>query len=345
MAQPFISVIINNYNYAQFVATAIESALAQTYPHREIIVVDDGSTDESREVIQRYADRVQVVFKENGGQASAFHAGVAASRGEVICFLDSDDYWAPHLLERVAARWDDSLAMVEWRMECVDSDGKPLGRSFPIHTPYEGDLRPILTRRIYYLSTPTSGNAFARRAVEAVFPLDESFWRISADVPLLMGAPFYGKFAFIDETLSFYRVHGGNLYYGIPPRWERLQREVRHLLAREQIIRTHAERQGLRVHPRLIYSLPTLNLGRLMLLLGRRGVPETRHDTLAQLIYYGIRAVWEYDAPWNFRQRLSWMPPFLLAMVNRRKALYKAARLMFWSAREEDIARFVQEAG
>jgi glycosyltransferase involved in cell wall biosynthesis len=233
MAQPFISVIINNYNYAQFVGTAIESALAQTYPHREIIVVDDGSTDESREVIQRYADRVQVVFKENGGQASAFHAGVAAARGEVICFLDSDDYWAPQLLERVAARWDDSLAMVEWRMECVDPDGKPLGRSFPIHTPYEGDLRPILTRRIYYPSTPTSGNAFARRAVEAVFPLDESFWRISADAPLLMGAPFYGKFAFIDETLSFYRVHGGNLYYGIPPRWERLQREVRHLLARE----------------------------------------------------------------------------------------------------------------
>jgi hypothetical protein len=120
---------------------------------------------------------------------------------------------------------------------------------------------------------------------------------------------------------------------------------VRHLLAREPVIRTHAERQGLRVHPRLVYSLPTLNLGRLMLLLGRRGIPETRHDTLAKLIYYGIRAVWEYDAPWNFRQRLSWMPPFLLAMVNRRKALYKAARLMFWSAREEDIARFVQEAG
>jgi glycosyltransferase involved in cell wall biosynthesis len=321
MAQPFISVIINNYNYAQFVGTAIESALAQTYPHREIIVVDDGSTDDSRAIIQQYADRVQVVFKENGGQASAFHAGVAASRGEVICFLDSDDYWAPQLLERVAARWDDSLAMVEWRMECVDPDGKPLGRSFPIHTPYEGDLRPILTRRIYYPSTPTSGNAFARRAVEAVFPLDEAFWRISADAPLLIGAPFYGKFAFINETLSFYRVHGGNLHYGIPPRWERLQREVRHLLAREPVIRTHAERQGLRVHPRLVYSLPTLNLGRLILLLGRRGIPETQGDTL------------------------SWMPPYLLAPVNPRKALYKAARLMFWSAREEDIARFVQEAG
>lgn len=345
MAQPFVSVIINNYNYAPFVATAIESALAQTYPHREIIVVDDGSTDESRSIIQRYADRVQVIFKENGGQASAFHAGFAASRGEVICFLDSDDYWAPQVLERVAARWDDSLAMVEWRMECVDPDGKPLGRSFPIMRPQEGDLRPRLLRRIYYPWTPTSGNAFARRAVEAAFPLDETLWRISADLPLLLTAPFYGKFVFIDETLAFYRVHGANLYHGIQPRWDRLEREVRHGLAREPIIRTHAERQGLRVHPRLVYSLPTLNIGRLMLLLGRRGIPETRHDTLAKLIYHGIRSVWEYDVPWNFRERLSWMLPYLLAPVNPRKALYKAARLMFWSAREEDIARFLQEAG
>jgi glycosyltransferase involved in cell wall biosynthesis len=345
MAQPFISVIINNYNYAQFVGTAIESALAQTYPHREIIVVDDGSTDESRAVIQRYADCVQAIFKENGGQASAFHAGVAASRGEVIGFLDSDDYWAPQLLERVAARWDESLALVEWRMECVDAEGKPIGRSFPITRPQEGDLRPRLLRRVYYPWTPTSGNAFARRAVEAAFPLDETRWRISADLPLLLAAPFYGKFAFIDETLAYYRVHGANLYHGIAPRWDRLEREVRHGLAREQIIRAHAERQGLRVHPRLVYSLPTLNLARLMLLLGRRGIPETRHDTRLKLAYYGARSVWEYDAPWDLRQRLSWMPPFALALVNPRKALYKAARIMFWSASEEQIAQFLHEAG
>lgn len=345
MAQPFISIIINNYNYARFVAEAIESALAQTYPHKEIIVVDDGSTDESRTVIQQYADRVQVIFKENGGQASAFHAGFAAARGEIICFLDSDDYWAPQLLERVAARWDDSLALMEWRMECVDPEGKPLGRTFPIHTPYLGDLRPILLRRIYYPSTPTSGNAFSRRAVEAVFPLDESFWRISADAPLLMGAPFYGQFGFIDETLTYYRVHTGNLHYGMRPRWERLQREVRHLMAREQVIREHAQRQGLKVHPRLGYSLPTLNIARLMLLLGRRGIPETSRDTLPMLIYHGVRSVWEYDAPMTFRQRLSWMPPYALAMFHRRKALKKAAHLMFWSAREEEIDEFLKEAG
>jgi glycosyltransferase involved in cell wall biosynthesis len=345
MAQPFISVIINNYNYARFVATAVESALAQTYPHKEIIVVDDGSTDESRAVLQPYADRVQLIFKENGGQASAFHAGFAAARGSVICFLDADDYWSPQLLERVAARWDDSVAIMEWQMECVDAEGKPLGQVFPLKRPYEGDLRPVLQRRIYYSWVPTSGNAFARRALEAIFPLDVAQWRISADVPLLLGAPFYGKFAFIDETLAYYRVHGANLYYGIAARWERLQHEVRKGIARERIIREHAQRQGLQVHPRLGYSLPALNLARLMLLLGRRTIPEMRSDTRLKLIYHGVRSVWEYDAPWSFRQRLGWMPPFGLALVHPRRALEKAARIIFWGASEEEIAQFLQEVG
>jgi glycosyltransferase involved in cell wall biosynthesis len=344
MAQPFISVIINNYNYARFVGAAIESALAQTYPHKEIIVVDDGSTDESRTVIQQYTDRVKIVFKENGGQASAFHAGVAAAQGEVICFLDADDYWAPQVLERVAARWDDTVAIVEWRVECVDSAGKPIGRTLPLKRPAEGDLRPVLLRRVYYPWTPTSGNAFARRALEAVLPLDETLWRISADLPLLLAVPFYGNLAFIDETLTYYRVHGANLYHGIKPCWNRLQREVRHGLAREAIIREHAQRQGLRVHPRLGYSLPTLNLMRLMLLLGRRAIPEMRHDTLLKLIFYGIWSVWEYDVPWTARQRLSWMPPYLLAMWRPRKALEKAARLIFWGAHNAEIAQFLHES-
>jgi hypothetical protein len=84
--QPLVSILINNYNYAHFVTEAIESALAQTYRHVEIIVVDDGSTDDSREVIGRFGNLVRMVAKENGGQASAFNAGFAASKGEIICF-------------------------------------------------------------------------------------------------------------------------------------------------------------------------------------------------------------------------------------------------------------------
>ncbi|MCC2671779.1 MAG: glycosyl transferase, partial [Armatimonadetes bacterium] len=75
------SVIINNYNYARYLPEAVESALAQTYPHTEVVVVDDGSTDHSRAVLAGYGDRLRTVFQENGGQASAFNAGFAASRG------------------------------------------------------------------------------------------------------------------------------------------------------------------------------------------------------------------------------------------------------------------------
>jgi Glycosyltransferases involved in cell wall biogenesis len=344
MAQPFISVIINNYNYALFVATAIESALAQTYPHREIIVVDDGSTDESRAIIQRYADRVRVIFKENGGQASAFHAGVAASRGEVICFLDSDDYWAPQLLERVAARWDDSLAMVEWRLECVDADGQSLGRTLPSRRPPEGDLRPLLLRSISYPWTPTSGNAFSRRAVGATFPLDEALWRISADLPLLLAAPFYGALAFLDETLAYYRIHGANLYQGMPPRWERVVREVRHGLARVAVIRAHARKQGMEPHPALEYSLPSLNLLRLMLQLSRHMPTDVPQVPLRRLAYYGVRAVLCHEANWDWKARWGWMRPLLVALVSPPKALELAARWVFWDAREEELHQFLQDA-
>src|SRR5262245_57305107 len=102
MADPLISILINNYNYARFLREAIDSALAQSYPHAEIVVVDDGATDGSREVIASYGSALTVVVKENGGQASAFNAGVTASRGDILCVLDSDDYFHPNKIARIA---------------------------------------------------------------------------------------------------------------------------------------------------------------------------------------------------------------------------------------------------
>ncbi len=84
MNKPLASILINNYNYGRFLHEAIDSALSQTYPHTEVIVVDDGSTDNSREIIASYEDQIIPVLKENGGQASALNAGFAASRGEIV---------------------------------------------------------------------------------------------------------------------------------------------------------------------------------------------------------------------------------------------------------------------
>lgn len=93
--QPLVSILINNYNYGRFLKEAIDSAVNQSYQSIEVIVVDDGSTDDSREIISSYGDRIKTILKENGGQASAFNQGFASSQGEIICFLDSDDLFRP----------------------------------------------------------------------------------------------------------------------------------------------------------------------------------------------------------------------------------------------------------
>src|SRR6185436_17643644 len=85
MRRDTVSVLINNFNYAEFVGAAIQSAVAQG-PGVEVIVVDDGSTDDSREAIEAHSDRVTAIFQENAGQAAAFNTGFAASRGEIVVF-------------------------------------------------------------------------------------------------------------------------------------------------------------------------------------------------------------------------------------------------------------------
>lgn len=101
-----ISVIIPTYNRAREVGAAIDSALAQTRPALEIIVVDDGSTDETLDVLAPYGERIRVVRQDNQGVAAARNAGIAVARGDLLAFLDSDDVWLPRKLELQAARID-----------------------------------------------------------------------------------------------------------------------------------------------------------------------------------------------------------------------------------------------
>src|SRR4051795_10336845 len=100
MSQLRASIVINNYNYGRFLRESIQSALAQTHPNCEVIVVDDGSTDDSREIITSYGQRVKPIFKENAGQGSTFNAGFPVSSGDFVCFLDSDDTLYPDAMQR-----------------------------------------------------------------------------------------------------------------------------------------------------------------------------------------------------------------------------------------------------
>ena len=211
------SIIINNYNYGRFLSEAIDSALSQTYPHTEVIVVDDGSTDNSREVIARYGSRVVSVLKENGGQASAFNAGLKASRGEVIVFLDSDDTLLPTAIEKAVDAFEGpEVVKAHWQLWRVDEYGRRTGELVPAQSLAEGNLREVLAR---YgpdrcggppNSPPTSGNAWSRRFLETVFPIPEAEYRSGADYYLTVLAPVFGLLRSVSGPQGCYRVHGSN---------------------------------------------------------------------------------------------------------------------------------------
>lgn len=214
---PLVSIIINNYNYARFLPDAIESAIHQTYPNVEIIVVDDGSTDASRDVIASYGTRIVPILKSNQGQASTFNVGFARSRGDMIIFLDADDLLLPataqHAVDCLQA--NPCIAKVMFRMEIIDATGRRTGMlQPPPHLPLRsGDLRRyVLTFPFDMTWVATSGNAFSARVLREVFPMPQDSFRLLADFYLAHTTPLFGDVAFLNETGAYYRVHGSNNY-------------------------------------------------------------------------------------------------------------------------------------
>jgi hypothetical protein len=209
------SVIVNNFDYAPYLRDAIASALEQTHPSTEVVVVDDGSTDDSREIIASYGRDIVPVLKDNGGQASAFNAGLAASRGELVVFLDADDALLPHAVERAAAELGgERTVKVHWPLLEIDAAGRRTGAVIPDELA-QGELIETVLREGpagHGGNPPSSGNAWRREYLDRIFPVPEEAFRIWADVYLLELAPIYGRIARIDEPLGLYRVHGENRY-------------------------------------------------------------------------------------------------------------------------------------
>src|SRR5450631_1014327 len=214
MYRPLVSIVINNYNYGRFLPDAIESALGQTYASIEVIVVDDGSTDNSRTVIEGYKDRIQPVLKENGGQASAFNVGFAKSRGEIICFLDSDDLFLPDKVARVVEAYAEAPS--GWcfhSLQFVDANARLTSGSPNIRykTGFH-DFRPeFLAGRPRFLAPATSGLTFSRRLLEKLLPMPQDI-RITSDNYLKASSLALAPGFYISECLGYQRIHGGNAY-------------------------------------------------------------------------------------------------------------------------------------
>lgn len=245
MTRKLVSIVIDNYNYGRFIAAAIRSALAQTYAPVEVIVVDDGSTDDSRRVIESFGDRIRAIYQENRGQSAAFDTGFYAARGEIVIFLDSDDALHPDAAAEAARRMAPGVSKVQYALASVDADGHFLGNVFPNFPAGLGPatIRAEALRTALYPCPPTSGNAYARWFLERVMPLPRM--TSGADGPINTVAPLYGDVVTIDRPLAWYRVHGGNDGAQKTLAAYKFARFIRHDQNRAEFLRQHAARLGL----------------------------------------------------------------------------------------------------
>lgn len=211
-----VSIVIDNYNYEQYVGRAIESALAQTWLDTEVIVVDDGSTDGSRDVIKSYHSKVKTLLQENRGQNHACNAGFALSTGDVVMFLDADDAIDAITVERVVDAFSaqPELSRVQWPLRVVDARGTPSGRLVPHpETMFSGDLREHLLRFRNHAWPPTSGSAYSREALAKVMPVPDNF-RIGTDLYLAELTALRGPVRSFLTPGGDYRIHGTNQWSG-----------------------------------------------------------------------------------------------------------------------------------
>jgi glycosyltransferase involved in cell wall biosynthesis len=206
-----LSIIIANYNYRDFVGAAISSALAVEWPDKEVIVVDDASTDDSRNVIDGFRGKIAAYFRPKSYQLGAHIFGFEQSTGNIIIFLDADDLLEPDVMLEVAKVWRPGVSKVQYQMNLIDGTGTQLGTAFP-RFPLINDaekLRRTFLRTMAYATPPGSGNAYSRDFVRNAFAMAPRTIPES-DAVLLTLAPMMGAILTIRRPLARYRVHATN---------------------------------------------------------------------------------------------------------------------------------------
>lgn len=281
-----VSVIIPAYNQARFVSEAIESALAQTYSSYEVIVVNDGSTDNTAEILAAFAadPRVRIVHRSNGGVASARNAGAAMASGTLLAFLDADDIWLPQKLEMQVARFvqNPSLGLVHCGVTEIDDTGAALReRTDGLEGNVALDL--VLFERPVILGGG-SGAMIPSNVFTEIGRFDERM-STSADWDLFFRIASRYRVGFVPETLLRYRIHGANMHGNI--------RAMRHdmLLGFDKAFAT----RGPELQRRRRYAYGRLHL----VLAGSFWVTRERPAALR----HAAQALWYH--PWGLKRMLS----------------------------------------
>jgi glycosyltransferase involved in cell wall biosynthesis len=208
---PLVSIVIPTYNREDLVAAAIDSALAQTHPRCEVVVVDDGSTDGTGDVLRRYAGRIVAIRQDNKGLAGARNAGFRASSGTLVGFLDSDDLWEPRLVAEAVKLFDahPSVGAVFLAERDIDVEGR-------IGTKVHGKRTPGLFFTPEGMIGRDTGVGcgrppIARRELLEKFGLFDESFRNFADCEMWIRHSFHFEMAILAEPLVLRRVHPGNV--------------------------------------------------------------------------------------------------------------------------------------
>ncbi len=202
---PLVSVIIPAYNRETYLAETLDSLQAQTLQDFEVIVVDDGSTDGTADLIRRRPERIHYIYQENAGPAAARNRGLSQARGRFVAFLDSDDLWRPRFLEATTARLlrDPAIDVAFCRFQTMD-DGKRIlsGHGKRAH---EGDV----TAQLFASTFITTPSVLVRRSVVEEVGGFNSSLLTNEDYDLWLRLSLHHRFGYVDEPLCLRRSHPG----------------------------------------------------------------------------------------------------------------------------------------
>ncbi len=222
-----ISIIVTNYNYSQFLEKALNSIIHQDYNNYEAIVVDDGSSDNSKNILSKFKNnkKFKIIFKENDGQLSCFNKAYNFLSGDIICFLDADDIYTPNYLKEIANiynRYNDCDFLFvnkkyidEYDKVIMEENNDKIKDDFVAIE----NLGFTLIRSFYlkyWLGSSTSCISIRKKILDKILPLPfEKDWKIRADDVLVWGASLVGakKYKY-KKSLIKYRIHSSNYFYG-----------------------------------------------------------------------------------------------------------------------------------